>query len=89
MLYTWDEAKRSANLAKHGVDFADAEHFVWETALVSADLRRAYGERRMIAVGPIELRLHVMVFTRRAGKVRIISLRKANDREIRRYEEFT
>src|SRR5260370_1190229 len=56
---------------------------------VYADLRLDYGERRMIAVGRSGLRLHVMVFTRRAGKVRIISLRKANDREIRRYEEFT
>jgi uncharacterized DUF497 family protein len=88
MLYIWDEAKRAANLAKHGVDFAAAECFDWETARVSADLRRAYGEPRMVALGKIGSRLHVMVFTRRAGKVRIISLRKANNREMWRYEEF-
>ena len=51
MPYTWDEAKRSANLAKHGVDFADAERFVWETALVSASLRR---EARGRALGAQE-----------------------------------
>jgi uncharacterized DUF497 family protein len=42
----------------------------------------------MVALGKIGSRLHVMVFTRRAGKVRIISLRKANNREMWRYEEF-
>ena len=88
MLYIWDETKRAGNLAKHGVDFAAAAGFEWETASVVPDSRRSYGETRLIAVGFIGRRLHVMVFTFREDKVRIISLRKANGREILRYEEL-
>lgn len=85
--YTFDPAKAVANRAAHGVDFAAAAAFDWETALVVEDDRRDYGERRYIALGGIRGRIHVMVFTPRGGTVRLISLRKANDREIRRYEQ--
>jgi hypothetical protein len=85
--YIWDEGKRAANLAVHGIDFAQALQFEWDTALIAPDTRHDYGESRFIAVGRIGPRLHVIVFTPRAGKVRLISLRKANKREIQRYEE--
>jgi uncharacterized DUF497 family protein len=83
--FTWDEAKRAANLKAHGVDFAEVESFDWDDAIVADDIRRAYGERRQIAVGSIGDRLHVCVFTDRGAARRIISLRKANRREIRAY----
>jgi uncharacterized protein len=51
-----------------------------------ADTRPDYGEPRFIALGLIGNRPHVMVFTPRGDMVRIISLRKANAREITRYE---
>jgi uncharacterized DUF497 family protein len=82
---TWDETKRLANLAKHGVDFAVAQGFDWETALTAVDDRRDYGEGRFISIGYVGLRLHVMVWTPRGDDTRIIGLRKANDREERRY----
>ena len=82
---TWDETKRAANLAKHGVDFAVAEGFDWETALTAVDDRRDYGEGRFFSIGYISSRLHVMVWTPRGDDTRIIGLRKANDREERRY----
>ncbi|HEY1154620.1 MAG TPA: BrnT family toxin [Pseudolabrys sp.] len=85
--YTFDPVKAAANRTAHGVDFAAAGAFDWETALVVEDDRRDYGERRYIALGRIRGRIHVMVFTPRGGTVRLISLRKANDREIRRYEQ--
>jgi len=85
--YEWDEAKREASLAKHGVDFAAVEDFDWRRAVVEFDRRRNYGEEREIAVGWIGTRLHVLIFTRRAGAIRIVSLRKANDREVRRHAE--
>jgi uncharacterized DUF497 family protein len=50
------------------------------------DLRRDYGEARYWAVGPIGGRLHVLAFTMRGQVLRAISLRKANERERRRYE---
>ncbi len=83
MIYEWDEAKRADNRAKHGVDFALVEGFEWDTAFVASDARREYGELRYAAFGLIEDRLFNLVFTPRAGKVRVISLRRANRREVR------
>ena len=67
--------------------FEEAEGFDWETAVVKVDSRQAYGEPRLAATGSIGVRLHVMVFTLRVNAVRIISLRRANSREVRRYAE--
>jgi len=86
VLYQFDAAKARANLVVHGIDFGAAAQFDWDSALVLADTRRDYGEPRFIALGLIGNRVHVMVFTPRGEMVRIISLRKANAREISRYE---
>ncbi len=89
MQYEWDEAKRAANFARHGVDFAAAEDFEWDTALATRDTRLDYGEERWVALGYIGKRLHVLVYTLRAETIRIISLRKANKREKNYYETQT
>lgn len=49
------------------------------------DNRALYGEERWIAMGLIGIRVHIMIYTRRAGNIRIISLRKANSREMEHY----
>ena len=85
--YEWDEAKRLTNFERHGVDFADAGAFEWDMALTVEDRRRAYDEERFVSISFIGTRLHVLVWTERGDRMRIISLRKANDREIRRYAE--
>jgi uncharacterized protein len=85
--YAWDEAKRAANVAVHGIDFTAAYRFEWDTAVIDPDSRRDYGEEQFIAIGRIGFRLHVLVFTPRGELVRVISLRKANRKESRRYEE--
>ncbi len=85
MEYEWDENKCEANLDKHGVDFEAVRGFDWQTAQVFEDLRYDYGERRFWALGLIDDRLHVVVFTRRESAVRIINLRKANSREVKHY----
>ncbi len=87
MNYDWDEAKRRANLDKHGVDFESAREFDWETALVIEDRRQDYGEPRFSALGTIGRRLHVLIFTPRGKAVRLIGLRKANAREVCQYEQ--
>jgi uncharacterized protein len=84
-MYEWNEAKRQKSLAIHGVDFSAIESFVWEKAVVISDTRRNYGEARFLAYGPIEDRLYCVAFTVRGEKIRIISLRKANSREVKRY----
>ena len=89
MKYEWDENKRVANLAKHGVDFIDAEDFDWSSAIETIDDRFNYIEDRWIALGFIGSRLHVFIYTMRGENVRLISLRKANKREKDYYEEKT
>lgn len=86
MRYTFDPAKQASNAAKHGVMFSAADEFEWETAVVLVDSRNQYGESRLTASGLIGDRLYVMVFSLRDTEVRIISLRRANSREVRRYE---
>jgi uncharacterized DUF497 family protein len=84
-LYVWDERKRASNFRKHGVDFTVVRDFDFATAIVLRDDRKDYSEDRFRAYGTIKGRLHAIVFTRRDGKVRVISLRKSNAREIANY----
>jgi uncharacterized protein len=85
MRYTYDPKKLAANVASHQVWFHEAEGFEWETASIEVDTRKRYAETRFVAKGYIGLRLYVLVYTLRETAVRIISLRKANTREMKRY----
>ncbi|MBV8938504.1 MAG: BrnT family toxin [Alphaproteobacteria bacterium] len=87
MKLIYDPAKNAINIAKHGIDLSEAEWFDWETAAFALDLRKDYGEPRIIAVGNISRRSHVAVFTLRGDSARIISLRKANARDRRNNEK--
>jgi hypothetical protein len=80
-MWDWDEAKCQANRAKHGVDFAQIDGFEWADAVTREDTRGDYGERRFLSTGWIDGRLQVCIWTVRAGRMRLISLRKANARE--------
>ncbi len=85
MWVEFDQAKDKANQAKHGVGLALARHLDWSMTLVKVDDRNDYDEVREIGYGPIADRLYCVVFTRRGDGLRIISLRKANNREFDRY----
>jgi len=83
MAYEWDETKRQSNIDKHGLDFVAANAFDWNSAMIIEDLRQ--DEERFIAYGYIEQRLVCIVFTVRDENIRIISMRKANKREVKKY----
>lgn len=85
--YEWDEGKRLRNRAKHGIDFAKVEQFEWESVVRFPDTRKPYGEPRWLALGSIGARVHVLIYTERLGRVRVISLRKANNKETASYEQ--
>ena len=91
MNVTFDPAKDAFNLAKHGFSLLDAVVFEWDTAVVWPDTRHDYDEVRMVALGYIGLRIMALVFVDRPPEQpterRIISLRKANSREVKRYAE--
>jgi uncharacterized protein len=78
----WNPGKATANLAKHGVAFEAVEGFDWATAIEAEDARYDYGETRMQALGKIGGRYHVPAYARRGGVLRVMSLRKANPREL-------
>ena len=83
---SFDPAKNARNIDVHGISLERAIDVEWTSALNVEDVRRDYGERRFQAYGLIGLRLHVLIHTPRGGRVHVISLRKANRREVRRYE---
>lgn len=85
----WDDEKRRANIQKHGLDFADVKHLDWDNATYIEDTRFSYAEPRYWAFALWKHRLHLVAFCRRGGKVRIISFRKANRKEVRRYDKQT
>ena len=85
MQFEWDRVKRLTNLAKHGLDFAEVERFDWDSAHITRRLRSS--EQRFVALGHMGERLHVVVYVHRGAKRRIISFRKANRREERRYAQ--
>lgn len=85
MEFEWDEAKRAANLAKHGLDFADVTAVDWAGATYEPDLRADYGEDRMRAFVFWDGRLHQITFTRRGKTMRVMSFRRASRKERRLY----
>ena len=86
--FEWDEAKRKTNIAKHGIDFEDVPEMFASLMLVGPDVRKDYGEPRKIGFGFIRGRLMAVAFTEREpDSIRIISARKANQREETYYQE--
>jgi uncharacterized protein len=85
--YVYDPAKDVANRAKHGVSLALAEVLFAGPHLSVTDDRFEYGEVREVAFGLINDRLFVCVYADRKAERRVISLRKANMREVKRYGE--
>lgn len=89
MRITYDTTKDQANIASHGVSLSEAESLEWDALVSEQDTRKNYGEARMIGYAPIGSRLFCVVFVDRDGARRVISLRKANLREVKRYDSET
>jgi uncharacterized protein len=87
MQIEFDPAKDSTNLEKHGVSLALAAELNWEAALVWVDERFEYDELRMIALAPKTEILYYVAFVDNGEVLRIISLRRANRREVKHYVE--
>jgi uncharacterized protein len=87
MEFEWDEAKDAENRRKHGLALADAVLLDWDSGLETEDERIGYGEKRFRLLAMLETRLHVCIYTLRDGRFRIISIRRANDREAREYDD--
>ena len=85
MAFEWGNKKWAENLAKHNVDFADIPPLFDGDLLEVIDDRHHYGETRINCLGEIEGRVYAVTYNWRSGNRWIISARKANERETRRY----
>lgn len=87
MKIEYDPNKNQRNIENRDLPFDHAAELDWDTALTWIDDRRDYGETRYCALGYIDHRLHHIAFTVREDTIRVISLRKANKREVKKYAE--
>ena len=90
MEFNWDDAKSDACLKERGFDFNYAVRcFLDPRRMISRDSRFDYGEERFHLLAQIDNRVFFVTYTLRAEVIRIISARKANQREVNRYENQT
>ncbi len=87
MKLDWDEQKRATTLQERGLDFASVAVADWDNALTVEDSRADYAETRFVSLVPVHGRLCVVAWCERGDAMRIISLRKANARERKLYDE--
>lgn len=87
MQFEWDEGKGRTNRIKHEVSFSDAIEVFQNIRLTAIDSRRDYGETRKITIGEAHFGVCVVVYTERDDVIRIISARRANERERKKYYE--
>ena len=85
----YDATKNETNIRERKLPFSLAAKFDFQTATFKQDNRRDYGEIRIRALGYLDGRLHTLVFTETAMGIRVISFRKANNREVRTYGQET
>mgnify|MGYP000606695633 CR=1 FL=1 len=88
MRIDYDPGKDAVNERKHGVSLAYADQVLADPSrVVVRDMRADYGEDRYVAYGMAEGRVWVCVYADWGDMIRAISVRKANDREQRRYRD--
>ena len=87
-MFEWNEEKRQLTLEKRGLDFADVVQVFECDVLDIEDTRKDYGECRIVTFGHLNGRMMTITWTQRGDKRRIISMRKANEREIEKYSPF-
>lgn len=87
MKVTYDPNKNATNIEQRQLSFERAADFDFGTAFIVEDERKDYGEIRYRALGFLDERLHALVFTEIPKGIRVISFRKANQRERKQYEQ--
>ncbi len=84
---SYDLAKHRRNLEQRGLGFDRVSDFDFTTALFAIDVRKDYGETRWRSLGLVSGRIHALVFVETKTGIRVISFRKAKNREVNYYEE--
>lgn len=87
MKITYDPNKREKTLKERGLDFLDASIVFKGAVYEFEDTREDYQEKRIIAVGHIADRMVIVGYVKRGNTRHVFSMRKANEREIKKYQE--
>ena len=87
MSVSYDSNKNKRNIEQRGLSFDRVADLDWDNAWIYQDERNEYNEIRFIAYSPLDKRLHFVCFTETKDGIRIISFRKANNKEVKRYEQ--
>jgi uncharacterized DUF497 family protein len=87
MKIEFDASKNTRNIHERSLSFERVADFDFNTAIVHQDVRKPYPEVRFVALGFLDVRLHVLCFTPMDDGIRVISFPKANSREIKSYEQ--
>ncbi len=87
MKVEFDANKNDTNIRERGLSFVRAADFDFDGAIIKQDARKAYPEVRYIALGFLDAKLHVLCFTPVEDGIRVISFRRANQREVKSYEQ--
>lgn len=88
MKITYDINKNNKNIEERGLSFDLVENIDWSTAVFDEDYRKDYGESRLYVLAMLDCRLHAVIITPRNAAIHVISFRKANKREISKYEHI-
>jgi uncharacterized protein len=84
---TFDPSKNERNLRLRGLSFEMVADFSFDSAVFAVDERKEYPETRYVALGLLGDRVHVLCFAETSDGIRVISFRKANSREVKRYAQ--
>ncbi len=87
MIISYDPNKNQRNIEQRELDFDRVSDLNWDDAWIYEDERSEYNEVRYIAYSMLYQRLHFVCFTETGDGIRVISFRKANSREVKRYEQ--
>jgi uncharacterized DUF497 family protein len=85
MAVTFDPEKSARNTAERGLSFKRVAELEWDTAVIAEDTCRDYGEPRLLVMARLDGRLHAAVVTPRGEDLHVISFRRVNKREVKRY----
>lgn len=87
MSVSFDSNKNKRNIEQRGLSFDQVADLDWDNAWIYQDERNEYNEIRFVAYSMLDKRLHFVCFTETKDGIRVISFRKANNREVKRYEQ--
>lgn len=84
-MFEFDGSKSESNLTKHGIDFIAAQA-IWNDPALLEIPAKTQDEPRFLVIGTIELQHWSAVITYRDEKIRLISVRRSRDEEVKLYE---